>query len=112
MRHQTHHSQIELTVYLRTGSTDNTANPNDLTGIPAGPTTEQQGARGHKRKQTLLSLLDALAELSKDEELDGLSECQSMLLTSQKALSCQEVSSWCLAKLVAAGEAGRSLLAS
>ncbi|OJT12118.1 hypothetical protein TRAPUB_11343 [Trametes pubescens] len=54
------------------GSTDNTANPNDLTGIPAGPTTEQQGTRGHKRKQTLLSLLDALAELSKDEELDGL----------------------------------------
>lgn len=40
---------------------------------------EQQGARGHKRKQTLLSLLDALAELSKDEELDGLSECQFLL---------------------------------
>ncbi len=49
------------------------ANPNDLTAIQAGPTTsEQQGSRGHKRKQTLLSLLDALAELSKDEELDGV----------------------------------------
>ncbi|KAI0821946.1 WD40 repeat-like protein [Trametes gibbosa] len=54
------------------GHTDGTANPNDFTGIPAGPTAEQQGGRGHKRKQTLLSLLDALAELSKDEELDGL----------------------------------------
>ncbi|KAI0676285.1 WD40 repeat-like protein [Trametes maxima] len=53
------------------GAADDAANPNDLTAIPAGPTTEQQG-RGHKRKQTLLSLLDALAELSRDEELDGL----------------------------------------
>ncbi|KAI0355885.1 WD40 repeat-like protein [Trametes cingulata] len=54
------------------GVADSPANPNDLTAIPAGPTAEQQDSRGHKRKQTLLSLLDALAELSKDEELDGL----------------------------------------
>ncbi|KAI0763501.1 WD40 repeat-like protein [Trametes elegans] len=54
------------------GVADPAANPNDLTAIPAGPTMDQQGSRGHKRKQTLLSLLDALAELSKDEELDGL----------------------------------------
>ncbi|KAJ8473563.1 hypothetical protein ONZ51_g7787 [Trametes cubensis] len=52
------------------------ANPNDLTAIPAGPAGEQQGSRGHKRKQTLLSLLDALAELSKDEGLDELAPNQ------------------------------------
>ncbi|KAI0760480.1 WD40 repeat-like protein [Fomes fomentarius] len=57
----------------RAGLDELPANPNDLTAIQAGPTTsEQQGSRGHKRKQTLLSLLDALAELSKDEELDGV----------------------------------------
>ena len=54
------------------------ANPNDLTAIPTGPAGEQQGSRGHKRKQTLLSLLDALAELSKDEGLDELGELSFM----------------------------------
>ncbi|RPD69485.1 WD40 repeat-like protein [Lentinus tigrinus ALCF2SS1-7] len=55
------------------GISEPPANPNDLSSIPAGPTTSQQeGSRGHKRKQTLLSLLDALAELSKDEELEGI----------------------------------------
>ncbi|KAI8972801.1 WD40 repeat-like protein [Trametes punicea] len=51
---------------------DTAADPNDFTAIPPAPTAEQQGDRGHKRKQTLLSLLDALAELSKGEELEGL----------------------------------------
>ncbi|KAM5543423.1 hypothetical protein V8D89_002674 [Ganoderma adspersum] len=51
-------------------------NPNDLTAIPAGPGTEGHDPTKHKRKQTLLSLLDALAELSKDEELDGTAICQ------------------------------------
>ena len=61
-----------------TGANEPPANPNDLTAIPAGPTTsEQEGSRGHKRKQTLLSLLDALAELSKDEELEGLGAFQA-----------------------------------
>ncbi|EMD35391.1 hypothetical protein CERSUDRAFT_116166 [Gelatoporia subvermispora B] len=53
---------------------ETTAHPNDLTAIPAGPTvSSQESTRGHaRRKQTLRTLLDALAELSKDEELGGV----------------------------------------
>ena len=55
----------------RPGPNEPATNPNDLTAIPAGPGTEGHDPTKHKRKQTLLSLLEALAELSKDEELDG-----------------------------------------
>ncbi|TBU39880.1 WD40 repeat-like protein [Dichomitus squalens] len=56
------------------GIGDHPANPNDLTTIHAGP--EGQDPTKHKRKQTLLSLLDALAELSKDEDLNGMGTLQ------------------------------------
>ncbi|KAH9941858.1 WD40 repeat-like protein, partial [Epithele typhae] len=63
-----------------TNANDTPANPNDLTAIPSGPTAsanhDEHGSRGQKRKQTLLSLLDALAELSKDDELEGSSSQQ------------------------------------
>ena len=63
-------------------------NPNDLTANPGGP--EQEGRRG-KRKQTLLSLLDALAELSKDGELDGYGMSISQPLSSARL--CRHASS-------------------
>lgn len=46
--------------------------PNDLTTLPGGEAAPVSAEGGHKnkRKQTLLSLLDALQELSKDEELN------------------------------------------
>lgn len=45
--------------------------PGDLTTLPGGEATPPgEGAKKSKRKQTLLSLLDALQELSRDEELD------------------------------------------
>lgn len=45
----------------------------DLSGlptVPAGAASPKDGGAKNKRKQTLLSLLDALQELSKDGELD------------------------------------------
>ncbi|KAI0754301.1 hypothetical protein C8Q80DRAFT_360590 [Daedaleopsis nitida] len=65
-------------------------NPNDLTAISGGPpTSQQEGSRGRKRKQTLLSLLDALAELSKDDELDGIVRERHIWPTRDiAALSC------------------------
>ena len=60
--------------------------PGDLTTLPGGESPPPgEGATKSKRKQTLLSLLDALQELSRDEELDvsGSSqlraECMRML---------------------------------
>ncbi|OCH89316.1 WD40 repeat-like protein [Obba rivulosa] len=52
---------------------DAAAHPSDLTAIPAGTLASSPESSRHntKRKQTLLTLLDALAELSKDEELGG-----------------------------------------
>ena len=44
--------------------------PGDLTTLPGGEATPPEVVTKSKRKQTLLSLLDALQELSKDEELD------------------------------------------
>ncbi|KAI0346641.1 WD40 repeat-like protein [Trametopsis cervina] len=44
--------------------------PNDLTTLPGGQSTPMEGITKNKRKQTLLSLLDALHELSKDDDLD------------------------------------------
>ncbi|KAI0090434.1 WD40-repeat-containing domain protein [Irpex rosettiformis] len=43
--------------------------PNDLTTLPGGQSAPMEGTK-NKRKQTLLSLLDALQELTKDEDLD------------------------------------------
>ena len=45
------------------------AYPNDLTTLPGGQSAPMEGTKS-KRKQTLLSLLDALQELTKDDELD------------------------------------------
>lgn len=51
---------------------------NDLTSaLPTGmatPTRTNSPAIDTKRKQTLLSLLDALHELSKDEDVQGYGE--------------------------------------
>ena len=43
--------------------------PNDLTTLPGGQSASIEGTKS-KRKQPLLSLLDALQELTKDEDLD------------------------------------------
>ncbi|OBZ67869.1 hypothetical protein A0H81_12274 [Grifola frondosa] len=53
--------------------TEAATNPNDLTALSSSASAPVGGSRtgsNTKRKQTLISLLDALAELSKDEELD------------------------------------------
>ena len=42
----------------------------DLSPLPGGATAPLAEGAKSKRKQTLLSLLDALQELSKDGELD------------------------------------------
>lgn len=45
--------------------------PGDLTTLPGGEATPPgEGTQKSKRKQTLLSLLDALQELSRDEDLN------------------------------------------
>ncbi len=48
--------------------------PNDLTTLPGGQSAPMEGTK-NKRKQTLLSLLDALQELSRDEDLDVSGMC-------------------------------------
>lgn len=54
----------------------------DLAPLPGGATPAPADRAKSKRKQTLLSLLDALHELSKDGELDVGSTCLSSCLTS------------------------------
>ncbi|THH28595.1 hypothetical protein EUX98_g5601 [Antrodiella citrinella] len=49
--------------------------PNDYTSLPsaaATPPTGGDGYRDHRRKMTLLTLLDALTELSKNDEMIGI----------------------------------------
>ncbi|KAI0701045.1 WD40 repeat-like protein [Cytidiella melzeri] len=55
--------------------------PSDLTSLPGAPLTSMEGLKT-KRKQTLLSLLDALQELSKDDDLD-VSGCHLLAAAEQ-----------------------------
>lgn len=61
--------------------------PNDLTTLPGGQSTPMEGITKNKRKQTLLSLLDALHELSKDDDLDVSGALHCSLVNTGAALN-------------------------